>query len=289
MKTSLRSDLCTALILLPVSFVYAVGFCWCYQPNDIAFGGITGVAQIIQVFLPAAPVGVVTILLNVPLFLLGWRLLGGKLLLSSLYAMAVTSLAIDVVDHLFTFPPMDPMLAAIFGGVVVGATLGVVFLRGATTGGTDLIARLLKLALPWLPMGRLVLAVDLVVIAATALAFQNLNSALYGIVALYISSLVVDAVLYGLDTAKVAYIISDRSEDICRSIVDRLDRGITILPGRGFYSGEERKVLLCAFKQREIAVIRAIVKELDPDAFLIVCPAHEVLGEGFRDYQKNDL
>ena len=289
MKTSLRSDLCTALILLPVSFVYAVGFCWCYQPNDIAFGGITGVAQIIQVFLPAAPVGVVTILLNVPLFLLGWRLLGGKLLLSSLYAMAVTSLAIDVVDHLFTFPPMDPMLAAIFGGVILGATLGVVFLRGATTGGTDLIARLLKLALPWLPMGRLVLAVDLVVIAATALAFQNLNSALYGIVALYISSLVVDAVLYGLDTAKVAYIISDRSEDICRSIVDRLDRGITILPGRGFYSGEERKVLLCAFKQREIAVIRAIVKELDPDAFLIVCPAHEVLGEDFRDYQKNDL
>ena len=289
MKASLRSYLCTALILLPVSFVYAVGFCWCYQPNDIAFGGITGVAQIIQVFLPAAPVGVVTILLNVPLFLLGWRLLGGKLLLSSLYAMAVTSLAIDVVDHLFTFPPMDPMLAAIFGGVILGATLGVVFLRGATTGGTDLIARLLKLALPWLPMGRLVLAVDLVVIAATALAFQNLNSALYGIVALYISSLVVDAVLYGLDTAKVAYIISDRSEDICRSIVDRLDRGITILPGRGFYSGEERKVLLCAFKQREIAVIRAIVKELDPDAFLIVCPAHEVLGEGFRDYQKNDL
>ena len=289
MKASLRSDLCTALILLPVSFVYAVGFCWCYQPNDIAFGGITGVAQIIQVFLPAAPVGVVTILLNVPLFLLGWRLLGGKLLLSSLYAMAVTSLAIDVVDHLFTFPPMDPMLAAIFGGVILGATLGVVFLRGATTGGTDLIARLLKLALPWLPMGRLVLAVDLVVIAATALAFQNLNSALYGIVALYISSLVVDAVLYGLDTAKVAYIISDRSEDICRSIVDRLDRGITILPGRGFYSGEERKVLLCAFKQREIAVIRAIVKELDPDAFLIVCPAHEVLGEGFRDYKKNDL
>ena len=289
MKASLRSDLCTALILLPVSFVYAVGFCWCYQPNDIAFGGITGVAQIIQVFLPAAPVGVVTILLNVPLFLLGWRLLGGKLLLSSLYAMAVTSLAIDVVDHLFTFPPMDPMLAAIFGGVILGATLGVVFLRGATTGGTDLIARLLKLRLAWLPMGRLVLAVDLVVIAATALAFQNLNSALYGIVALYISSLVVDAVLYGLDTAKVAYIISDRSEDICRSIVDRLDRGITILPGRGFYSGEERKVLLCAFKQREIAVIRAIVKELDPDAFLIVCPAHEVLGEGFRDYQKNDL
>ena len=289
MKASLRSDLCTALILLPVSFVYAVGFCWCYQPNDIAFGGITGVAQIIQVFVPAAPVGTVTILLNIPLFLLGWRLLGGKLLLSSLYAMAVTSLAIDVVDHLFTFPPMDPMLAAIFGGVILGATLGVVFLRGATTGGTDLIARLLKLALPWLPMGRLVLAVDLVVIAATALAFQNLNSALYGIVALYISSLVVDAVLYGLDTAKVAYIISDRSEDICRSIVDRLDRGITILPGRGFYSGEERKVLLCAFKQREIAVIRAIVKELDPDAFLIVCPAHEVLGEGFRDYQKNDL
>ncbi len=289
MNQTLRTQLLTALLILPVSAVYAVGFCWCYQPNDIAFGGITGLAQIINVFLPWAPVGTVTILLNVPLFLLGWRFLGGRLLLSSLYAMAATSLAIDIVDHLVVFPPMEPMLAAIFGGVILGATLGIIFLRGATTGGTDLAARLLKLRFQWLPLGKLLLAVDLLVIAATALAFQSLESALYGIVALYISSLVLDGVLYGLDTAKVAYIISEDSARIYAEISRQLDRGVTILPGRGGYSGQEKQVLLCAFKQREIAVIRAIVKGIDPDAFLIVCPAHEVLGEGFRDYKKNDL
>ena len=184
------------------------GFNWCYEPNEIGFGGITGVAQIINAFLPWAPIGTVVILLNAPLFLLGWRLLGGHLLLSSLYAMFVSSVAIDVLHMLHTFQPMDPMLASIYGGVLMGGSLGIVFLQGATTGGTDLIARLLKLKLAWLPMGKLLMAIDLVVIVAVALAFENAYSALYGVVALYLSSKVMDMVLYGLDTAKVAYIIS---------------------------------------------------------------------------------
>ena len=269
--------------------VYAVGFCWCYQPNAIAFGGVTGLAQVINHLLPWAPVGVVTILFNIPLFLAGWKLLGGRLLLSSLYAMAMSSLAIDLVNALYTFRPMDPLLAAIFGGVLLGAPLGLTFQQGATTGGTDLLARLLKLKLQWLPMGKLLLVVDLAVIAIAALVFGSVNSALYGIVALYISSIVLDGVLYGMDNAKVAYVISERSQEVCDAIVHRLERGVTILPARGAYSGDEKKVLMCAFKQREIAAIKAAVKEIDPDAFLIVCPAHEVLGEGFRDYKKDDL
>ena len=156
-------------------------------------------------------------------------------------------------------------------------------------GGTDLAARLLKLKLAWLPMGKLLMAVDLVVIVLVALAFQALETMLYGLVALYISSIAMDGVLYGLDNAKVAYIISDRNDEISRSIVEDLDRGVTILQGQGAYTGAEKKVLLCAFKQREIASIKNLVKEIDPAAFLIVCPAHEVLGEGFRDYKKDDL
>ena len=160
---------------------------------------------------------------------------------------------------------------------------------GSTTGGTDLLARLLKLKLAWLPMGKLLLSLDLVVIVLVAVVFGELDTALYGTVAMYISSLVLDGVLYGLDTAKVAYIISDRNDTICRTLVHDLDKGVTILPGTGAYSGQDKKVLLCAFKQREIAAIKAAVKELDPDAFLIVCNAHEVLGEGFRAYKKDDV
>ena len=271
------------------SAIYALGFCWCYDPNQIGFGGITGVGQILNHFFPILPIGTVVILLNIPLFLLGWRLLGGHLLVSSLYAMFVSSAFIDLINLFFTFDPMDPLLACIFGGVSMGGSLGVVFLQGATTGGTDLIARLLKLKLAWLPMGKLLLGIDLVVIVAVALAFRNLYSAMYGVVALYISSLVMDGVLYGIDNAKVAYIISDAYEQITDAIIHDIDRGVTILQGQGAYSGAEKKVLMVAFKQRQIVALKRTVKEIDPAAFLIVCEAHEVLGDGFREYKQNDL
>lgn len=271
------------------SAIYAVGFNWFYVPNEIAFGGITGVGQIINAVLPWAPIGTVVIILNIPLFILGWRLLGGHLLLSSLYAMAVSSVFIDIVNSIWTFEAMDPMLACVFGGVLMGASLGMVFQQGATTGGTDLIARLLKLKISWLPMGKLLMATDLVVIVATAIAFGSVYSALYGVVALYIAGIVMDRVLYGMDSAKVAYIISDRFQEIAAAIVNDLDRGVTILQGQGAYSGAEKKVLMCAFKQRQIVSIKRMVKELDPTAFIIVCDAHEVLGDGFREYQQNEL
>ncbi|MGI5929522.1 YitT family protein [Pseudoflavonifractor sp.] len=271
------------------SAIYAVGFNWFYVPNEIAFGGITGVGQIINAVLPWAPIGTVVIILNIPLFILGWRLLGGHLLLSSLYAMAVSSVFIDIVNSIWTFEAMDPMLACVFGGVLMGASLGMVFQQGATTGGTDLIARLLKLKISWLPMGKLLMATDLVVIVATAIAFGSVYSALYGVVALYIAGIVMDRVLYGMDSAKVAYIISDRFQEIAAAIVNDLDRGVTILQGQGAYSGAEKKVLMCAFKQRQIVSIKRMVKELDPTAFIIVCDAHEVLGDGFREYRQNDL
>lgn len=271
------------------SAVYAVGFNWCYVPNQIGFGGMTGVGQIIHSLLPWAPIGMVVIVLNIPLFLLGWRLLGGHLLVSSLFAMFLSSLFIDLLTAAYTFQPMEPLLACIFGGVLMGGSLGVVFLQGATTGGTDLIARLLKLKMSWLPMGRLLMAIDLVVIVAVALVFRNVYSALYGLVALYISSIVMDGVLYGMDHAKVAYIISDQSQRIADVIIHEIDRGVTILRGEGAYSGTEKQVLLVAFKQKQIVALKRAVKEIDPAAFLIVCEAHEVLGDGFRSYKQNDL
>ena len=271
------------------SAIYALSFVWCYVPNNIAFGGITGVAQLINYLLPVLPVGATVIALNIPLFLLGWRLLGGKLLVSSLFAMAVSSIFIDVLAPLWNWEPMDPLLACIIGGVLMGLSLGLVFRQGATTGGTDLLARLLKLKLAWLPMGRLLMLIDLAVILSVAAAFRSLNSALYGLVALAISSYAIDRVLYGVDSEKVAYIISDRWEDISAALLQDLDRGVTILQGQGGYSHTQKNVLMCAFKQRQIVRLKQMVTDIDPGAFLIVCPAFEVLGDGFRIYSPDDL
>lgn len=285
----LKKTLVPLLIITAASAIYALGFVWCYVPNGIAFGGITGVAQIINYLVPAFPIGVTVIVINIPLFILGWKFIGGRLLVSSLYAMFVSSVFIDVLTPLREWEPMEPLLACIFGGLLLGLSLGLVFQQGATTGGTDLLARLLKLKLAWLPMGKLLMGIDLAVIVAVSITFRTLYAALYGLVALYISTIVMDGVLYGMDTAKVAYIISDRNQEISDAIVNDLDRGVTILHGQGAYTGAKKNVLMCAFKQREIAAIKAAVKDIDPDAFLIVCDAHEVLGEGFRDYKKDDL
>ena len=288
-KANVRRLFFSYLWITLASAVYALGFDWCYVPNQIGFGGITGVGQIVNHFLPIAPIGGVVIVLNVPLFLLGWRLLGGHLLFSSLYAMFISSVFVDLFAALIPFQSMDPMLATIFGGLLIGLSLGVVLLQGATTGGTDLLARLLKLKISWLPMGKLLMAVDLVVIAAVAPPFQNFSSALYGVVSLYIASVSMDMVLYGMDQAKVAYIISSHPKEVSQAILGELDRGVTVLHGMGAWSGEEKKVLLCAFKQRQIVPLKRIIRSIDPEAFLIVCNAHEVLGDGFRSYQQNEL
>lgn len=288
-KKNLFNLLKSFLIITLGAAVYALGFVWFYQPNEIASGGLTGIAQIIHHFAPILPVGILLIVMNIPLFILGWKFIGGKLLVGSLWAMFISSVIIDLLATLREWQPMDPMLACIFGGVCMGLSLGLVIQQGSTTGGTDLLARLLKLKLAWLPMGKLLLVIDLVVIVAVAISFNTLNTMLYGVVAMYIASLVMDGVLYGMDTAKVAYIISDRNETIQQVLVHDLDKGVTILHGQGAYSGNEKKVLMCAFKQKEIAVIKSAVKEIDPDAFLIVCNAHEVLGEGFRAYKKDDV
>lgn len=271
------------------SVVYAIGFDWLYAPNKIGFGGITSLGQIINFLIPAVPVGTVVLVVNIPLFLLGWKLLGGSVLLSSLYAMAATSILVDLFNAMFTFSPMDPMLASIFGGGITGLSLGVIFAQGATTGGTDLIARLLKLPFGWLPMGKLLLGVDLVMLAAVSLVFQNLYSAMYGLIGLYISSLATDFVLYGMDSSKVAYIVTREPRAVSDAVLHELERGVTILKGEGAWSGEDRPVLMCAFKQRQIVALKEIVQQSDPDAFMIVCNAHEVLGLGFRRYQQNEL
>ena len=270
------------------SVVYALAFDLFFAANQVAMAGVTGMAQVINALVPALAVGVVTIALNVPLFLAGWRCIGFHLLASSLFSMVVSSLAIDGIALLWQFPPMDPMLASVCGGALMGVSYGLVFSQGATTGGTDIVARILKLKLPWLPMGKLMLVPDAVVLALAAAVFGQIEAALYGAIALFASAKVLDAVLYGLDLSKVAYVVSDRWQEIAEALLAQ-DRGVTVLRGWGAYTREEKHVLLIAFKQREIVRIKQMVYAEDPRAFLIVFDAYDVLGEGFGEYRKEEI
>ena len=276
------------LIITIGSIIYAVAFDWFFAPNQVALGGITGLAQVINAVVPALSVGIMTIVMNVPLFLLGWKFIGWHLLTSSLFAMLLSSAAIDAIAAVHTFTSMDPMLAGLCGGALMGLGLGIVFSQGATTGGTDVVARLLKLKFPWLPIGNLVLIPDFVILSLAALVFGRVEAALYGLISLFVQAKVMDTVLYGLDTSKVAYIVTDRWKQVSDAIL-AMERGVTFLRGEGAFSGAEKHILMVAFKQKEIVQIKQLVHETDPRAFLIVVDARDVLGEGFGKYQKDEI
>ncbi len=288
MKIDWKSTIKSYFIIALGSVIYALGFDLFYAPNDVALGGITGLAQVINHVLPALPVGVLTIAMNIPLFLLGWKYIGFKLLVGSLVSMLVGSTAIDVIAANFTFAPMDPMLAALCGGAVMGLGIGMVFTQGASTGGTDIVARLLRLKMPWLPLGKLMMLPDGIVLTSAVFAFGKLETGLYGLAALFVCTRVMDTVLYGMDTSKIAYIVSDKWEEMCSTILE-LRRGVTLLRGQGAYTGKETKILMLAFKQKEIVRIKRAVHQVDPDAFMMVCNANEVLGLGFGEYKKEDM
>lgn len=288
MKKPLKFPIGKLLIVSAVSVLNSVCFVWFYVTNSIAVGGAFGIAQIINRLLPVLPLGVLIIIINIPLFILGWKFFGGKMLALSLYIMLLNSVAVDIAN-LYAFQPMEPLLACIYGGLMSGLTGGLIMQQGGSFGGSDLAARLLKLKFKWLPIGRLMLVVNVIILSLAALIFQNIHSLLYGLVALYAASLATDGILYGMDKSQVAYIISSEYSLIACEITQNLHRGVTLLEGHGAWSGDEKQVLMVAFKQRQIISVKEMVKKIDPNAFMIVCPAHEVLGAGFHIYKKNEL
>ena len=266
----------------------ALAFDWFYAPNDLTLGGFTGIAQVINFFAPALPVGITVIVLNAPLFLMSLKRFGRRFLVSSFFAMAVNSIFIDLINAVYTFQPTDKLLGCIYGGVLVGVSLGWMLREETTTGGTELAAWLLKFRIPQLSIGNLCLCIDLTIIALYAAAFHSLENALYGGIALYISTKVMDMVVYGGSAAKLAYIISGEQERITSELLAR-DMGVTRLTAEGAYTRDDKPVLLCAVRRREIVAVKRLVNEIDPSAFFIVCDAREVLGEGFGEYKSDGL
>ena len=268
--------------------LFALGFDLFLAPNDLNAGGISGLAQILVHILGFGSVGTVTMLMNLPLFAIGGLRIGKKFFWGSLVGLMVSSVALDLL-HALPNPATEPLLAALYGGVLCGLGLGMVFATGASTGGSDIIVRMLKLKYQHIPIGTINIVFDLTVATLTGLAFWNIGSALYSGVAIFVTGQVIDAVVYRFDYSKVALIISKEYEQIAKEIGDKLDRGATYRHGEGSYSGEETKVVLAAVKKQQITELKELVMALDPNAFVIVQEAHQVLGDGFHRYSRHSL
>ena len=267
--------------------LYAVGFQFFLYHNAIPTGGVTGIAMIIN-FLTGLPVGVLVIVMNIPIFLVAWRVLGLHFIISSGIGMMLAS----VLTDLFALTPLnvttDPMLASLFAGVIKGFGLGLVYSTGATTGGVDIIAKLLRRKYQYINFGTLILILDVVIIGGFALIFKHYDSAMYGLIAMFVCSKLIDFVLYGALTSKMCYIISDASERVKTEIVNQLHRGVTMIRGVGAYSGKEKQVLLCVVKRQQVVELRRIVRESDENAFLIFTDARDVYGNGFMNLYSTD-
>ena len=268
--------------------VYAVAFNCFFESNSFTVGGFTGLAQCIHFFFNGLPIGAMVLVMNIPLLIIGIKKQGIRLLITTLFAIVVSSLLIDVTEAMFEFPKTDPLLGCVFGGVFLGVSMGLMLKKGATTGGTELAARLLKYRFHHLSIGRLCLIIDILVVGFHTAVFSNINNSLYGVIAMYISSVVMDTVIYGSVGAKLAMVISESSDEIRKRLLD-MNLGVTMLDGTGGWTGAKKNVVLCVFKRNQIAAIKSTVNELDPTAFIIVCEAHEVLGEGFGEYSPDSL
>lgn len=278
-----------AAVIVVGSAIFALAVDWLFQPNQIVTGGVTGIGQVLHRLIPALPVGVVGIACNLPLFALLARRQGGRSCARSFCAMVTGNVMIDLLDTAVSFPPMENrFLACVFAGVLFGFSVGLQLRSGITTGGSDLAARLLKYRYRHISIGRLCLIIDLVIITAYAVVFRSVDGALFGIVSMYVSSLTMDTVVYGSTRARMAVIISDKNEALVRTLL-AAHFGVTRMDGRGAYCGRGKDVLLTTFRPNQITALKQTVLALDPSAFLIVCDAHEVIGEGFASYSEDAL
>ena len=270
------------------STLFALGFALFLAPNNINTGGISGLAMVLVEALGFGSVGSLSILVNLPLFVLGGLKIGRRFFAGSLLGMLLSSVLIDAFAAL-SFATPEPLIGVLYGGVICGLGLGVVFVSGTSTGGSDILVRLLKLRYRNVPIGQISMIFDGLVVILTGIAFQDVSKALYSGVTVFLCGKMVDAVVYKFDYSKVALIISPAYEAIAGEIGKKLDRGATFLHAEGSYSGNSTKVVLVAVKKQQLAELTELVSELDPDAFIIVQEAHQVLGDGFKRYSKNGL
>lgn len=270
------------------SAIFAIGFDLFLVPHGLNTGGVSGLSMALMELLGFGSVGVLQILINIPLFLLGGLKIGKKFFVGSLIGMASSSLLIDLFAAI-PVPQTEVLLAIVYGAALCGLGVGLVFSAGTSTGGSEIVTRLLKLKWRNVSVGAFCLAFDVVVAVLTGFVFRDITKTLYTGITVFIASQVLDIVVYRFDYSKVALIITKEYQQVALQIGQKLQRGATLLHGEGAYTHQDTKVVLTAVKRRQLAELKELVTDIDPAAFIIVQEAHQVLGDGFARYSKNAL
>ena len=288
MKTIKDNVLWVLKILLGCA-LFSAGFSLFLEPRGMNAGGISGLAMLITQIIGFGSVGMIQILLNLPLFLMGGKRIGIRFFVGSLIGMLASSVMIDVIALYAPKITAEPLIAAIYGGILSGAGIGLVFVEGASTGGSDILIRLVQQKNRNFKLGTISFGFDFLVSVLTGIVFRDMTKTLYTLIAIFLTSRVMDMVVYSFDNSKVALIISPEYEKIAEMVCDKLGRGVTYLYGQGYYSRKDTKVLLVAVKRYQLAQLKEYVVQIDPDAFIILQDAHQVLGDGFIRYSEHSL
>jgi len=279
-KLNLKSILLDVLFVLAGSFIYSAAVQMFIDPNRISVGGLTGVGSVLN-YLWNFPIGLSVLALNLPLFLLSWKKLGRTFFFKTLFATVVIGLMLDVTEFLPSFGE-NKLLAAIAGGVCAGAGLGLIFSRGMATGGTDLLAKLVKDWFRGISYGKVILIADALILIGSAVVYRDPWSILYSAITVWLSSTVIDTILSGLEKAKSVSIITNRKQEVLQGILKDVNRGATVWNAEGGYTKNGRDVILVVVRSYELFLLKQTVREADPNAFIIVSDASEVFGNGFR-------
>ena len=287
MKKSLSVVLWLLKIILGCA-LFALGFDLFLVPNALNAGGISGLSMVLVHILNFGSVGVISMIMNLPLFIAGGVRIGKTFFWGSLIGMIASSVLIDVFT-MIPVPQMEPLIGALYGGVFCGAGLGMVFVTGASTGGSDIVVRLVKKKYRNLPIGRISIMFDAMVVLLTGVVFRDISKALYSGVVVFVCGQVIDAMVYRFDYSRVALIVSREHEAIARAIGEKLDRGATYLHGAGSYSGQNMEIVLTVVRKGQLAELKELVMDIDKSAFVIVQEAHQVLGDGFSHYSPDAL
>ncbi len=288
MRESVKTRLYEWLLIIVGSVLTALAFNLFFIPNDIAPGGLSGLATLVHALIPQLSVGLVIILLNIPLFLAGWRIRGHVFMVRTLAATLLLSLLIDYLrlpQWVYALFKDDILLATVYGSILMGAGVGLTIRGNATTGGTDLAGVIINHYWPSLNVAWAMFAVDALVVIGAAFVFEP-KAALYALAAVFIGAKIVDFILIGARSAKLFFVISRNAEIITKRILLSLDRGVTVLNGRGAFSGEPKDVLFCIVAPAQIMAMKKLIAEEDAEAFVVVSDVKEVLGEGFMPHVK---
>lgn len=286
-KKTLKRKTWDYIVITIASVVYAAGISLFIDPNQLAPGGVTGIAIILN-RVTGVETGTWILVVNIPIILLGAWKFGLKFIVSTIYAIALTSTLTNIMKPIGALTT-DLLLAALVGSALMALGMGWIFKAGGTTGGTDIIVKVLRLKFPHLKTGSLFLLIDAVVVSLGALVFRDIDRALYAGMVVFVTSFLLDLVLYGRDGAKLIYIISDHAEGIAKRLLEELDIGVTYMQGSGAYSGKEKQVIMCAMRKPLAPKAEEVVKQEDPMAFMIVTSAMEVYGEGYKSYFSEKL